>query len=151
PRAKVIDLDDEAWDDDEDDDDDDAGDRPARDNEPRKFTEKEMDDIWKGKGQIARMMQNTIRAVADLVRQGVDPNSDVIQRMMRDASIITIETPGYNPFCKSTEEEQREWHVFALFLMKVNWWSGEGAWHRIEWILQRQFPSVGEWLGSGGD
>jgi hypothetical protein len=57
----------------------------------------------------------------------------------------------YNPWCESTTEEKREWHVFALFLMKVFTAMAKGARYHVEWLLQRPFPGVSQWMGEEGD
>jgi len=49
---------------------------------------------------------------------GADPNSEKVAKLLRDASLATFESPGYNMFANCTEEEKREWHVFLLFLVK---------------------------------
>jgi len=57
----------------------------------------------------------------------------------------------YDPWCESTTEEKREWHVFALFLMKVFTATAKGARDHVGWLLQRPFPSVSQWMGEEGD
>jgi hypothetical protein len=49
---------------------------------------------------------------------GADPNSEKVAKLLREASLATFESPGYNMFANCTEEEKREWHVFLLFLVK---------------------------------
>jgi hypothetical protein len=65
-----------------------------------------------------------------------------------------IEDKTYNPFFGRSEEEQREWMLFVLFLCR-NELSGrahpKGAWAHVEWIIQRPFQNVQEWLGPEGD
>jgi Protein of unknown function (DUF3102) len=71
------------------------------------------------------------------------------------ANFTVIRTPGYDPFAITTEEEKRDWKLFTLFL-SVDLDAGRGgyepqdAWQHVEWVLQKQFRSVAEWLGSEG-
>lgn len=59
--------------------------------------------------------------------------------------VITDET--YNPFHGRTEAEQREWILFGFFIG----YGGEDAFDHIQWLLQRPFQNVDEWLGPEGD
>src|SRR5207245_2805783 len=57
-----------------------------------------------------------------------------------------IQTPDYDPFAGRSDEEIRDWHLFGLFLG-----GSKGACCHVEWILQRPFQNVEEWLGEEGD
>ena len=54
---------------------------------------------------------------------------------------------GYSPFAGRSEIERRDWCLFG-------WFIGYGhpdAFTHIEWLLQRPFQNVEEWLGPEGD
>ena len=50
----------------------------------------------------------------------------------------------YDPFHGRSEAEQREWILFGLFIR-------DAYGQHIEWLLQRPFQNVDEWLGPEGD
>jgi hypothetical protein len=89
--------------------------------------------------------------VIDLLKMGVDPNSEKVARLIREASVYVVETPGYDPFAGCTEDEKCEWHVFMLFLACQHGWLPQGAAQHVEWVLQRPFVTVTEWMGEEGD
>ncbi len=63
--------------------------------------------------------------------------------------LAVFRTENYNPFAGRSDSEIRDWHVFILFLVGLGW-PPEGAFRHVEWLLQRPFSSVGEWLGGDG-
>jgi len=108
------------------------------------------DKEWEAIGATAEKRAKFEHAI-DLVKMGVDPNSEKVAKLMREASLVTFETSGYDMFANCTEDEKREWHVFLLFLVKREGAAViGGVAEHIEWILQRQFKTVEEWLGPGG-
>jgi hypothetical protein len=54
-------------------------------------------------------------------------------------------------FADRTEEEKREWLVFMPFLARKHSFPVDGAARHVEWVLQRPFQNVGEWLSEEGD
>jgi len=62
---------------------------------------------------------------------------------------------GYNPFHGRSESEKLEWLVFSLFLSYERGIRGgydpQDAWSHVEYLLQRPFQNVDEWLGPEGD
>ena len=63
---------------------------------------------------------------------------------------------SYNPFAGRSETEILEWHLFILF-QSCNPDAGRSGGEpervrgSVEWILQRPFQNVAEWLGPEGD
>jgi hypothetical protein len=80
---------------------------------------------------------------------------ELIERCIADG-IEVIQTPDYNPFAGKTEAEVIEWHLFNAFL-SFDGATGrtggepEKVWEHLEWILDRPFQNVAEWLGPEGD
>jgi len=63
---------------------------------------------------------------------------------------------NYNPFAGRSEAEILEWHIFITFLIldpdgTTGWMSPDGAHYHVEYVLQRPFQNVTEWLGLEGD
>jgi hypothetical protein len=72
------------------------------------------------------------------------------------ANIPVIVDKSYNPFAGRSETEKQEWHLFVLFLScdtaaGRDGFEPAGAWRHVEWVLQRPFQNVAEWLGEEGD
>ncbi len=70
--------------------------------------------------------------------------------------VAVIQDPNYQPFANRTEEEILEWHLFLMFLSfdpDAGRAGGEpkNVWPHVEWVLQRPFQNVSEWLGEQGD
>ena len=65
-------------------------------------------------------------------------------------NVAIITTPGYDQFHGRSDEERREWMLFGLWLTGQGW-SARGASRHVEWLLQRPFQNVAEWLGEEGE
>jgi hypothetical protein len=80
---------------------------------------------------------------------------ELVQRCIAEG-VGVIHTPDYDPFAGRTDEEKREWHLFVLFL-SFDRAAGRGGGEpnrvadHIEWVLQRPFQNVSEWLGPEGE
>jgi ParB-like chromosome segregation protein Spo0J len=131
------------------DDDDDAWEAP-----PRKQRRRHGEwDEWADPVKAAKMMH-----AADLIGMGADPNSEKVQTLIREATVITFASPPrtYDPLAGRSEAEKLEWHIFMMFI------SYDGESHRagyapldasrhVEYVLQRPFQNVDEWLGPEGE
>jgi hypothetical protein len=84
----------------------------------------------------------------------LDDPEDIIKACVA-ANIPVVVDEGYNPFAHRTETEQLEWELFTLFLsFKPKCRGGfepQNAWRTVEWVLQRPFQNVAEWLGEEGN
>jgi Protein of unknown function (DUF3102) len=56
-----------------------------------------------------------------------------------------------DPEAGKSDEEIREWHLFILYLVRKCGWHPEPASAHVEWVVQRPFQNVAEWLGPEGD
>ena len=79
--------------------------------------------------------------------EGQDP--ETVIKTCLDAGIGVIRSPGYNPLAGRNDEERREWVLYTVFLAPRM--GPVGASDHIEWVLQRPFQNVAEWLGPKGD
>ncbi len=100
--------------------------------------------------------QAKFRHAVDLIEMGADPNGEKVAKLLRQASSTVIETPNYDPFAGRTEAERLEWHLFMIYLSfdpDAGRAGGEpqGVASHVEWILQRPFQNVAEWLGDEGE
>ncbi len=136
-RSPLVDNVDD-WD---DDDDDDADDRSRQLRE----VERELAE-WGGSLEKHAKFQHAI----DLIGLGVDPNSEKVTKLVREASTTVIKDTGYRVFAHCTPAGQRDWLLFILFLAKEwNWWPEHAAAH-VEYLSQKQFMDPDEWLGEEG-
>jgi hypothetical protein len=61
---------------------------------------------------------------------------------------VTV-TSTYNPFVGRTDQQIRDWSLFALFLVSKCGYGIDGASNHVDWLLRR-FMSVDESLGDAG-
>ncbi len=150
------------WDEDEDDDDlvedfHDAS-RPEGDDEPEsdraRLRRKRREDrelaAWGGSREKTAKFEHAI----DLIKHGVDPNSEEVRKLFLEAAGTVIKSApgggGYRVFHHCTEAGERDWYLFILFLTKErNWWVDNAARH-VEYLSQKQFMDPDEWLGEEG-
>ena len=83
--------------------------------------------------------------------EDLDDPEDVIKVCVENGVGVVISDPGYNPFAGRSEAEQRGWKSFVLFLATKCGWRVDGASNYVEWLLQRPFQNVAEWLGEEGE
>ncbi len=95
-------------------------------------------------------LSSDVRKLLEFVRktESATGPEELIQLCL-DHGVGVIHDPNYNPFHGKSEAEVREWHVFVLYLIKCQNYAPEGAAQHVEWILQRPFQNVDEWLGLG--
>ena len=64
--------------------------------------------------------------------------------------VRVLKDDGYNPRAGKTDEQNREWEAFKLYLVdKANWHPDSAAAH-VEWVIRQLFITVDEWLGKEG-
>jgi hypothetical protein len=89
-------------------------------------------------GHLERLMEFTKRA------EGC--NSEQLVDLCIAEGIPIIKNEGYDAFHGRSEAEIREWLLFGFWLGR----GSSGAFDHVEWILQRPFQNVDEWLGPEG-
>ena len=111
---------------------DDGKARPAR--QSRKRRSEKWEDDWDKDGPWNDPTKKAIaRHVTDLIELGVDPNSERVGKLLREAAVCVIEgSLGYRVFAHCTEAGEREWHLFILFLTQVWNWRPEHAAAHVE-------------------
>ncbi len=95
-------------------------------------------------------LSSDVQKLLEFAKQTQGLSGEELVQAWLDAGVGVIRTPEYNPFHGRSEEEQREWLLFILFLGK-SWSDIAGARGHIEWLLQRPFQNVAEWIGAEGD
>jgi hypothetical protein len=89
-------------------------------------------------GRLERLLDFATRAEGASTEQLVD--------LCIAEGFTVIKDSGYDPFAGRSEAEIRDWILFGFFIGR----GSEGAFDHVEWILQRPFQSVDEWLGPEG-
>lgn len=142
-RPALTESGDDDWD--EDDEDEDDHDRLRRE---RKL-DRELAEWGSSREKHAKFNH-----ALDLIKHGVDPNSEEVGKLFREAAATVIKSApgggGYRVFAHCTEAGERDWYLFILFLSKEwNWWPEYAALH-VEYLSQKQFMDPDEWLGEEG-
>jgi hypothetical protein len=100
-------------------------------------------------GELA-LKQAKMEHAIGLIEAGVDPRSEKVSKLLLEASVHIIKDSGYDPFHGRSDQEVRDWHLFILFLVVEHGYPVDGAGMHVEWVLQRPFQNVDEWLGDEG-
>jgi hypothetical protein len=95
-------------------------------------------------------LSSDVRKLFEFAKQTEGLSGDELIQACLDAGVGVIANPGYNPFYGRSDDERREWLLFVLWLAR-RWRNAEAAWHHVEWLLQRPFQNVAEWLGEEGE
>jgi Protein of unknown function (DUF3102) len=78
-------------------------------------------------------------------------SSEEIVQLCLDHGVGIIHDDRYDPEAGKSDAEVREWHLFILYLVRKCGWHPEPASAHVEWVVQRPFQNVAEWLGPEGD
>lgn len=102
------------------------------------------------------MLSSDTRRLVAFVRDCENLHGEeLIERCIAEG-VTVIQTPGYDPLFGRSEAEKLEWHLFMMFL-SFDGAAGraggepEGVSAHVEWVLNRPFQNVAEWLGPEGD
>ncbi len=102
------------------------------------------------------MLYSDVRKLMNFARQAEGLSGEAFIDFCIANDVGVIRDPNYDPFAGHSEAETLEWLVFTLFL-SYDGESGrdgfdpEEAWQHVEYLLQRPFQNVAEWLGPDGD
>ena len=102
------------------------------------------------------MLSSDVRKLLNFAKQADGLSGEALVEFCIANNVGVIKDSGYDPFAGRSEAERLEWLLFTLFL-SYDGAAGRGgydpddAWQHVEYLLQRPFQSVDEWLGSAGD
>ena len=94
-------------------------------------------------------LSSDVRKLFEFAKQTEDLSGEELVQACLDASVGIITSPGYDKFAGRSDDDRREWMLFILWL-GGRWFSARGAAHHVEWLPQRPFENVAEWLGDEG-
>jgi hypothetical protein len=102
------------------------------------------------------MLSSDVRKLLNFTRQAEGLSGEAFIEFCIANGVGVFQTPDYDPFAGRSEAEKCEWLVFSLFLSCDRDAGRDGCapeqacWH-VEYLLQRPFQNVDEWLGPAGD
>lgn len=113
-------------------------------------------DLTLSEAAALLFLSSDVRKVLNFARDCEGLSGDELIARCIAEGVGVIQTPGYDPFAGRTEAEKLEWGLFTLFQSfdeSADRTGGEPerVADHVEWILQRPFQNVAEWLGEEGD
>jgi hypothetical protein len=102
------------------------------------------------------MLSSDVRKLLNFAKQEEGLSGEALVEFCIANNVGVIKDTGYNPFAGRSEAEKLEWLVFMLFL-SYDEAAGRGVFDpedargHVEYLLQRPFQNVDEWLGAPGD
>jgi hypothetical protein len=102
------------------------------------------------------MLSSDVRKLLNFAKQADGLSGEALVEFCIANDVAVIKDPGYDPFAGGSEAERLEWLVFTLFLSYDGaahraGFDPDEAWQHVEYLLQRPFQNVDEWLGPAGD
>ena len=96
-------------------------------------------------------LSSDVRKLFEFAKQTKGLSGEELVQACLDAGVGVIVSRGYNPFAGRSDDERREWRLYVLWLARRQRMAVVDALGHVEWLLQRPFQNVGEWLGEEGD
>jgi hypothetical protein len=102
------------------------------------------------------MLSSDVRKLLNFAKQAEGLSGEAFIEFCISNNVGVIKDHSYDPFAGRSEAEKAEWLVFGLFLSYDGAAGRTGldpddASQHVEYILQRPFQNVEEWLGPEGD
>jgi hypothetical protein len=102
------------------------------------------------------MLSSDVRKLLNFAKQAEGLSGEALVEFCIANNVGVIKDSGYDPFAGRSEAEKLEWLVFTLFLSYDRaahraGFDPEDAWSHVEYLLQRPFQNVDEWIGPAGD
>jgi hypothetical protein len=102
------------------------------------------------------MMTSDIRKLIAFVKDCEHLHGEELVERCIAEGVGLIRDDSYDPFLGRSEAEKLEWHLFTL-LLSYDSAAGRGgmepqcAWMHVDYVLQKGFQNVAEWLGEEGE
>jgi Protein of unknown function (DUF3102) len=102
------------------------------------------------------MMSSDVRKLLNFAKEAEGLSGEALADFCLANNVSMINDPSYNPFAGRSETEKLEWYLFTIFVSYDGeagraGFQPEGAAYHVEYLLQRPFQNVDEWLGPEGD
>jgi hypothetical protein len=113
-------------------------------------------DLTLNEAAALLMLSSDVRKLLDFAKQAEDLSGEAFVEFCIANNVAVFHDQDYDPFHGRSEAEKLEWLVFTLFLscdtsVPRGGFDPEHAWHHVEYLLQRPFQNVDEWLRPEGD
>ena len=97
------------------------------------------------------MLSSDVRKLLAFAKQTDGLSGEGLIQACLDAGVGVIASRGYNPFHGRSDDERRGWRLYVLWLARRQRMAVVDALGHVEWLLQRPFQNLAEWLGEDGD
>jgi Protein of unknown function (DUF3102) len=113
-------------------------------------------DLSLNEAAAVLMLSSDVRKLLNFAKRTEGLSGEAFLGFCIANNVGVITTPNYDPFAGRSEAEHLEWLVFVMFLSYDGAADRTGldpddAWRHVEYLLQRPFQNVDEWLGPAGD
>jgi len=96
-------------------------------------------------------LSSDIRKLFEFAKQTEGLSGEELVQACLDARVGVIVSRGYDPFAGRSDDERHVWRLYVLWLARRQRMAVVDALAHVEWLLQRPFQNVAEWLGAEGD
>jgi hypothetical protein len=93
-------------------------------------------------------LSSDVRKLLAFVKECEGREGEELVQACLDAGVALISTPGYDMFAGQSDEQRREWKLFAMWLTKQG---HRNAAYHVEWLMRTGDGGVAKWLGEEGD
>jgi hypothetical protein len=102
------------------------------------------------------MLSSDVRKLLDFAKTAENLHGEELINFCVSEGVAVIYDPSYNPFAGRSDRERLDWLIFTMFLscdttVHRDGFAPQNAWQHVEYLLQRPFQNVEEWLGPEGD
>jgi hypothetical protein len=102
------------------------------------------------------MLTSDVKKLFEFAREAEHLSGESLVEFCITHGVGVMHDHGYNQYLGRSEAEKLEWHLFIMFLSfdaAEGRHGGEpqGVASHIEWVMQRPFQNVGEWIGPAGE
>jgi len=113
-------------------------------------------DLSLGEVAALLMLSSDVHKLLSFAKQADDISGGALIDFCIANDVGVIVDRGYNPFAGRSEAEKLEWLIFTVFL-SYDGAAGRGGFgpddaaEHVEYLLQRPFQNVAQWLGPAGE
>ena len=112
------------------------------------------DDLSLNEAAGLLMLSADVKKALEFARRARTTSPEAFIALCTEYGFGVFKDESYDMFAVVAEKDRADWYLFPWFLVINDGASldnGDGLFEHIEWILQKQFKTVEEWLGPEGD
>jgi len=95
------------------------------------------------------LAERTAQLYMKIAKSGHSPDIVAALGIKAAETALTLKYCFHRPLFEGEAHQQREWRLFALFLVQVGGLHPSGVGDHIDWIGRKNFVTVEEWLTEG--